>query len=309
MNIIEHPTKSDRKLILTIIFSVCAIALFGVIQTVEAQETTNVNGPVVNPYLASPLYAITHFDPSQSDSTPYGPPSSVFTVDLTERPIVYSGPVNVATLASTNKNYMWGVGTDRVSYINKADNKWTAVAKYEALADASKGAFPAIPDENLSTFGESSAVGMNPGSMDSFLKNLFGENYPDRLWNGIYSLVDKDNVLYANYNGSSVYAFALSDSNEPSKGITKRYALEDAVTAIQGNNHQANTTIAGLSMTYDGYIVITFNNGVAVIDRDLNASSASFCKFGDDESVTNSIAIDENNGIYVASNTIMHKLV
>jgi hypothetical protein len=157
---------------------------------------------------------------------------------------------------------MWGVGTDRVSYINKADNKWTAVAKYEALADASKGAFPAIPDENLSTFGESSAVGMNPGSMDSFLKNLFGENYPDRLWNGIYSLVDKDNVLYANYNGSSVYAFALSDSNEPSKGITKRYALEDAVTAIQGNNHQANTTIAGLSMTYDGHIVITFSNAL-----------------------------------------------
>jgi hypothetical protein len=309
MNIIENPMKSNRKLILTIIFSVCAIALFGVIQTAEAQETTSVNGPVVNPYLASPLYAITHFDSSQSDSTPYGPPNGVFTVDLTKRPIVYGGPINIMTLASTNKNYMWGVGTDRVSYINKADNNWTAVAKYEALADASKGTFPAIPDENLSTFGESSAVGMNTSSMDSFLKNLFGENYADRVWNGIYSLVDKDNVLYVNYNGSSVYAFALSDSNEPSKGITKRYALEDTVTAIQGNNHQANITIAGLSMTYDGHVVITFSNGVAVIDRDLNASSASFRKFGDDESITNSIAIDENNGIYVASNTIMRKLV
>ena len=203
---------------------------------------------------------------------------------------------------------MWGVGTDRVSYINKADGKWTAVAKYEALADASKGAFPAIPDENFSIFGESSAVGMNTSSMDSFLKNLFGENYPDRLWNGLYSLVDKENVLYTNYN-DSVYAFALSDPNESSKGIIKRYVLEDAVTAIQGNNHQANIKISGLSMTYDGHIVITFSNGVAVIDRDLNASSASFYKFGDDESVTNSIAIDENNGIYVASNTIMRKLV
>ena len=203
---------------------------------------------------------------------------------------------------------MWGVGTDRVSYINKADGKWTAVAKYEALADASKGVFPSIPDENLSTFGESSAVGMNTSSMDSFLKNLFGENYPDRLYNGIYAAVDKDNVLYANYN-DSIYAFALNDSNKPSKGITKRYVLEDAVTAIQGNNHQANTTLTGLSMTYDGHIVITFSNGVAVIDRDLNASSASFYKFGDDELVTNSLSIDENDGIYVASNTIMRKLV
>jgi len=111
--------------------------------------------------------------------------------------------------------------------------------------------------------------------MDSFLKNLFGKNYSDRLLNGIYSLVDKDNVLYANYN-ASIFAFALNDSNEPSKGIIKRYALEDAVTAIHGTNHQANTTISGLSMTYDGHIVITFSNGVAVIDRDLNASSAFF---------------------------------
>ena len=75
MNTVENMIKPNRKLILTIIFSVCAIALFGVIQTAEAQETTNVNGPVANPYLASPLYAITHFDPSQTDSTPYGPPA------------------------------------------------------------------------------------------------------------------------------------------------------------------------------------------------------------------------------------------
>ena len=117
-NIIENSMKSNRKLILTIIFSVCAISLFGGIQIAEAQDTTNANRPVVNPYLASPLYAITNFDSSQSDSTPYGPPTGVFTVDLTKRPIVYSGPVNIITLASTNKNYMWGVGTDCVSYIN-----------------------------------------------------------------------------------------------------------------------------------------------------------------------------------------------
>ena len=142
MNTIEDPMKSNRKLVLTIVISVCVIALFGVIQIAEAQETTNVNGPVVNPYLASPLYAITHFDSSQSDSTPYGPPSGVFTVDPTTRPIVYGGPINIMTLASTNKNYMWGVGTDRVSYINKADNKWTAVAKYEALARCIKWHIP-----------------------------------------------------------------------------------------------------------------------------------------------------------------------
>jgi lysophospholipid acyltransferase (LPLAT)-like uncharacterized protein len=59
MNIIENPMKSNRKLILTIIFSVCVIALFGVIQTAEAQETTNVSGPVVNP-IWHPHFMLSH---------------------------------------------------------------------------------------------------------------------------------------------------------------------------------------------------------------------------------------------------------
>ena len=78
MKTIENPIKSNRKLVLTMVFSVCAIVLFGFIQTAEAQEITNVNGPVVNPYLVSPLYAITHFDSSQSDFTPYGPQERCF---------------------------------------------------------------------------------------------------------------------------------------------------------------------------------------------------------------------------------------
>jgi len=219
MKTIENQMKSNRNLVLAIVVSVCAIALFGIIANAETVQNSMVNEPVVNPYLASSLYAITHFDSSQSDSTPYGPPSGVFTVDPTTRPIVYGGPINIMTLASTNQNYMWGVGSDRVNYINKANNKWTAVTKYEALANASKDVLPAIPDENFRIFGESSAVGMNTISMNSSLKNLFGENYPDRWGNGGYSVVDKDNVLYTNYNGS-VYAFALSDPNEPYAGIT-----------------------------------------------------------------------------------------
>ena len=36
MNTIEDPMKSNRKLVLTVVISVCAIALFGVIQIAEA---------------------------------------------------------------------------------------------------------------------------------------------------------------------------------------------------------------------------------------------------------------------------------
>lgn len=318
MNAIENTMKANRSLFLTIVILVCAITLFGFIQTADAKTPTasskdpcnesEVNRSVVNPYLASSLYAITHFDSSQSDSTPYGPPRGVFTVDPTMEPIVYGGPVNIITLASTNKNYMWEVGSDRVSYVNVAGKKWTAVAKYEALAEASNNILPAVPNKNFSTFGKSSAVGMNVTSMNSSLKSLFGEYYSYRFGNGVYSVVDNENVLYTNY-GKSLYAFALKDPNNPSKGITKRYVIEDVLTAIQGNDYPDNARLFGLSMTYDGHLIITFSNGVAVIDRDLNTSSTSFYRFNDTEYLSNSIAVDENNGIYAASDSIMHKLV
>jgi hypothetical protein len=85
--------------------------------------------------------------------------------------------------------------------------------------------------------------------------------------------------------------------------------IKGVIDTIQGANHPDNARIFGLSMTYDGHLIITFSDGVAVIDRELNTSSASFYRFADDEYGSNSIAVDENNGIYVASNSIMHKLV
>lgn len=298
-------------LVFLILVSIASAESFGNKEnskSLSSENISNISGPVPNSYMASSLYAITHFDLSQSDSTPYGPFCGVFTIDPTTKPIVYGGPINIMTLASTNKDYMWAVGNNRVSYVNIACENWTEVAKYEALADATNNKLPAVPDKNFSAFGKSSAAGMNATSMDSYLKSLFGENYSDRFGNGGYSVVDNKNILYVNY-GNNIYAFALKNPDQPSAGIKICHMIEDVVTAIQGKNHLASARVSGLSMTYDGHLIITFTNGVAVIDRDLNTNSASFCRLSDGEYVSNSIAVDENNGIYVASNSAMYKLV
>jgi len=268
------------------------------------------NKPAVNPYLSSQLYGITHFDASQSDSTPYGPPQGIYTVDPSLQPTVYGGPVNIMTLASTNPDYIWAVGSDRVSYVHKRSGQLAAMATFEALADASGNLLPAIPDANFRAFGASSAVGMNTLSMDTYLTTLFGSGYKNRFGNGVYVLVDKDNVLYTHY-GDTLYAFSLSNPGQPAAGITVRYKLEHMVATIQGSNPAppAGTRLFGLSMTYDGHLIATFSNGVAVIDRDLNVASSSFYRFADTEYVSNSVAVDEKNGIYVASNLLMRKLV
>jgi hypothetical protein len=71
------------------------LLLLFVVAGCSSSDPGSVSKPKPNPYLASPLYAITHFDPSQSDSTPYGPPrNSIVTVDLSTKPVVYGGPIN-----------------------------------------------------------------------------------------------------------------------------------------------------------------------------------------------------------------------
>ena len=79
--------------------------------------------------------------------------------------------------------------------------------------------------------------------------------------------------------------------------VTKTVHIKGVVDTIQGANHPDNARIFGLSMTYDDHLIITFSDGVAVIDRELNTSSASFYRFADDEYGSNSIAVEENNGI------------
>lgn len=206
------------------------------------------NKPAPNPFLSSELYSITHFDSSQSDSTPYGPPLGVYRVDLRGKPISFGGPVNIITLASTDPDFMWAVGSDRVAYVNKKNGKWEEVARFEALEDASGGTLPSIAGESFKKFGESSAVGMDVDEMDQFLTDLLGPQYGDRFGNGFYSVVDNVNVLYTHFV-ANLYGFALADPDDPSSGITARYVLEDVITAIEGPDIPPGTRLFGLSMT------------------------------------------------------------
>jgi hypothetical protein len=64
--------------------------------------------------------------------------------------------------------------------------------------------------------------------------------------------------------------------------------------------------ILGLTMTYDGYIVAAAKGALIIANRDLEVVDY-FALPG--EEVENSIAVDENNGIYLVTSTTMRKLV
>lgn len=248
--------------------------------------------PVRNPNLAAEKYAITHFDSSQSDNMPYPITQGTFQADVLSNPRVTSGPVNIMTFATPSPDFMWSVSSQGVAYIDVTNNG------FKELASMNVPGVKAFSDEELTkglgkTFKKSADA-------KKVVKD-WGLDWT-RIGNGIYSFVDKDNKLYYNTYDRKVYVFGLKNPKNPAEGIQVLSSKD--FSPMLGKKE----AVAGLSVTYDGKLVVLGNNTLLVMNMDLQGDPQIF-KFQPDEYVSNSMAIDEKNGIYVASDKFMRKLV
>ena len=239
--------------------------------------------PKSNPYLSAPVYSITHFDSSQSDSFPYEVKKGNYSVNLQNMKHVSGGPINIITLASTSPDYMWGVSTQGVTYIDVKNGEFKEISRLNAPG------MDVITDEQHKEVLNKKYS--NVSEVEDAVKNIYKiDDGVKRLANGTYNVVDSDNTVYANFNGSNVYAFSLVDKNDPAKGI-KVDRILDTKTFLASNEH-----IQGISMTYDGKIIIVGTHSITVADRDFKNYKTA--QFENDEYVSNSVAVDEKNAIY-----------
>jgi hypothetical protein len=247
-----------------------------------------------NPNLSAPLYGITHFDSSQSDSFPYRVKKGDYLINLKNMKHVTGGPVNIITLASTSPDYMWGVSTQGVTYINVANREFKEVARFNVQG------MPVITEaQHREVLNKKYR---NAAEVEAAVKEIYGiDNGLARIGNGVYSVADSNNTVYANFLGSNIYAFSLIDKSNPAKGI-KVDKILDVKDFLQSNEH-----IEGISMTYDGKLIIVGSHSLTVVGRDFQ--NPVTVQFDNDELISNSVAVDEENGIYVASDKYMRKVV
>lgn len=113
------------------------------------------------------------------------------------------------------------------------------------------------------------------------------------LSSGNYVICDKDNYAYSNAI-TKVIRYKLKDASDPAQGIVldKQINLQDYNSNIR--------TLVGLVMTYDGNLVAVVAQGILIISRDLSTIK-DFYVLPEDQTISNSVAVDENNGIYVVS--------
>ncbi|MFC7425612.1 hypothetical protein [Nocardia tengchongensis] len=256
-------------------------------------------GPPRNPYLSADIYPVTHVDPGQSDSIPYSVARGTFHVDPAQQPRAAGGPINYMTLASTTSDYMWVVSTDGVRYVDVRDGGFKQVATIDA--PGAKVLAPAQVDAVVDqTLHDSAQV---HAAVDSW-----GLDWKSSMANGVYVLVDNENRLYYNTTAGDIVVFGLKNKDKPEDGI-EIVRTFDFKPYLGGTGFEgAPETMVGLDMTYDGHLVVLSSKGVAVLNRDFSGD-VQRVRFGDDELVTNSMAIDEHGGIYAASDKVMRKLV
>lgn len=261
-----------------------------------------------NPFLSAPVFGITHFDSAQSDTLPYRVKRGTFRIDLGKQPRVFGGPVNIMCLASTEAGYMWAISTDRVAYVDARNGGWKLIASV------------ALPGITHRTDAELQQL-LSPKhgdiqSLESLCKDIFGPRPTDVLTSGLYSLVDRDNVAYANA-GPMIHAFGLKDPRDPAKGVEVKRSLDarNVFKPMSLLGSPPAVRLVGMGMTYDGRLIVGGFNGIAIVDRKFE-TPAVVHTIEEGQFVSNSFCVDDRNGIYLASGSvkpredgIMRKLV
>ncbi|MDR5778810.1 hypothetical protein QCE63_05125 [Caballeronia sp. LZ065] len=252
--------------------------------------------PPPNPFLAAPRLAISHLGSAQTNALPYPVSRGTQTVVPGSVAQVAAGPVNLMTLASTSADTMWGVSATGVEYIDVRQHGFKAVARI-LLPGVQPATVTRLNALLASLLKEPVDPQARVALAQSFLKQL---SCGSGGISSAYSVVDNNNVLYLN-TGTQILALGVSDGLA-GKQINILRSI-DTTTFLQ-----AGEALTGIVMTYDGKLVVLGTRSVHILDRSFTGAVPSLV-FGSDESISNSAAVDQNNGIYIVSDKLMRKVV
>lgn len=252
--------------------------------------------PAPNPYLSAPVYGVSHFNPAQTDAFPYAVKRGDFRTELSKLPIVYGGPINIMTLAATDTNYMWAISTDRVAYVKVSGGTWDKISEIGLpnVAQVSREALLKIVSTPCSTVAET----------EKLAKETLGEVPQNITANGLYTVADRDNNVYVN-SGSSICVIGLKNAADPAAGLEVKRSLEtrDIFRPMSLLGMPSAVRLIGMNMTYDGHLVIGAYNAVAVVDREFKNQPAVY-NIEEGQLISNSLTVDDKNGIYIVSGSL-----
>lgn len=285
------------------------------------------DGPPKNAFLADSIYAIPHGNAAQQDSTSLaGPVGPTKTLTDDERNYRQIGPGHFGIYISSSyddcSRVLWTNGADRIA---KLDHE-----TFEVIAELplDPDNFPAATDEEIDeSIEELDSNNCNEGIDSQSCQDLIGDSKALaarylRGLSGVYAQLDKDNTLYVG-GSDRVTAYGEVDPGDPASSIEIKRIWPTSGTNL---SDIVPGDLVGFNMTFDGWIILITDFGAMVaLSRDFqevrtvmlnnsdeapahNASAAEQGLRGFNW-IRNPMAIDDDGGIFVASNDHMHRVM
>ncbi len=265
----------------------------------------DMNFPAINPFAAKGVNPIPHGDAAQQDSTPlHGPMGTTRRLEADEISYLFLGPGHFGAFTSglyeDGRRVLWSNGVNGVFKIN--------YESYDLIDHLPSD----VADKYDEDWANNIIAKLDKNNGASAMVTAVKSMMPLKSLSGIYTVVGKNDWFYIANKDGSVIAYGDSVSGDAGSKIVEkaRFQLPDELSGAS----------VGMNMTYDGWIVFPMENGVLIaVSPDLTQYRSVALKYSDSEDtetrgvgygwVRNSIAIDKDGGIYVASRNHMHKVV
>ncbi len=273
--------------------------------TTGVRSVSEIAMPPINPMAAQGVNPLPHGEPAQQDSTILpGPIDKTRRLEKSELAFVHLGPGHFGAFNSSEypdgRRILW---TNGVNGLYKLDYETYEIYDHLPTAQAK---------EFTQEWAEGITADLNENNGTSALYTSYKAISPLMSLSGIYTVVGRNGWIYIAKKDGSVVAYGDSVKNDPASKIELK-------AEFQLPKELAGASI-GMNMTFDGWIIFPMEQGhLIAVSEDLQDYRAIRLKHADTENtetqsvgygwVRNSIAIDKDGGIYVASRNHMHKVV
>lgn len=287
-----------------------------------------------NPFLADVALPMVHDDPSQSDALLQAGPTGIYQLEDSQILRVPAGPLNATAMGP-------------VTYPNGDEVVWTNSPTRVAKILVSKGQYKEIvhfelPNQDYISPEKTEEIKarLDGAKDEAEMLDYVSKTFPLYLEtvasrSGIYSMLGAGNEMIL-LSHNKILVLGDKDPNDAYSPIVIKRSFDIPPAALAtwtmrwrtivprimagaGSNGMSLTLsdiskiltdfVLALNMTYDGHIVFaTVTGTVGIIDKDFKGEP-QLVNLNDGGLVTNSFAVDDKGGIYIASNKAMHKVV
>ncbi len=296
---------STRRQFLVTSASIVAASGLKIAPATAIAQPSIPNMPAANPFLARSAFPISHSNPGATEAVAHAGPRqgrqlslddikaipNVFTSHPTiknvngERIVIASGVDGIRKILATGEAFEF---ISFVPYPGHED--YPTKATPEAIRAALEKADAAYRSKD-----EATIISMSQPMADIGFNRL-------QIAGGTYNMIDKDGFHYAPSGGLVV---VKSTDDNIARGPLRIEKSQDLASHIPADLKDTVTHIVGITMSYQGDVMVAAHGALFLLDRDLNLKGFMGLP---GEDVENSICADEQ-GIYVVTSKRMLKVV